>query len=46
MAKIAGSGSINKRHGSADTDAYQNVTEKRNILNWKVENPVTEPASI
>ncbi len=38
--KRAGSGSINQRHGSADPDPYQNVTDPQH---WKVLLPLLHP---
>jgi hypothetical protein len=32
IAKIAGSGSISQRHGSADPDPYQNVTDPQHYF--------------
>ncbi len=32
LKKIAGSGSISQRHGSADLDPYQNVMEPKHYL--------------
>ncbi len=37
MTKIAGSGSISQRHGSADPDPHQNVMDPRHWSSGKVE---------
>jgi hypothetical protein len=41
MTKIAGSGSISQRHGTADPDPYQNVMDPQHCL-WLMD-PDPEP---